>query len=340
MKTNFKIILLIISNIILYSAASISPMRGQESEKGLLTSISRHLSNQMWLELEGYHTYHSNDFYIKNYKDYGISKSITRFGVRTFNLNSILVFEPYINGNLVYDIFDQSWNRVDWHNNYVYGVGCRLRFILKGISWVNQNLHAQEFNLDFFVEKLWIGYIKETEFYTGHRPQNDLKLGMRYWLDIGNKKVVNKDGFYNGLLNICWLESAANFHYSKSSFYVKSQQNFYLLTMLNKLGIRIRTTNHIFFEPYFKNHLVYDFGKKSWNHLDWQNNIQYGFGIRYKYYHQPEYKKGMTNLIIGPYFEYLGIKYWNKVPYIPIYRPSFDYRVGIEVWFSINGKEI
>jgi len=328
MKTNIRT-LLIIPTIILLLIIDISKVSGQASRNNLLSFTSRFISDQFWLELEGYHSYRYNDFYIKNYHDYGISESITRFGFRTLNLDSIFVFEPYFNGNFVYDILNQSWNRVDWHNNYVYGMGCRFRFILKRITWINKKLHPQEFNLDLFLEKLWIGYAKETEFYVGHRPQDDLKLGMRYWLDIGNKK-----------LNIFWMESAGNFYYSKSSFYVKTQQNFCLLTILNKLGIRIRTTNHIFIEPYFKNHLIYDFGKKSWNHLDWHNNIQYGFGIRYKYYHQLEYKKGMKNLIIGPYFEYLSIRYWNKVPYIPNYRPSSDYRAGIELWFSINGKEI
>lgn len=173
MKNNFKT-LFIISVIILYSAVHISPIIGQESRKGLPSSTSRFLSNQLWLESEGYYAYRYNDFYIKKYKDYGISKSITRFGVRTFNLNSIFVFEPYISGNLVYDILDHSWNRVDWHNNYVYGVGCRFRLILKGVNWVNKKLHPQEFNLDLFVEKLWIGYLKEAEFYVGHRPQDDL----------------------------------------------------------------------------------------------------------------------------------------------------------------------
>lgn len=298
------------------------------------------VSRYYWLELENHHTYRNNDFYIKKFNDYGFSTTEVRIGFRVFNLWSSVAFEPYIKGSYIIDFFDQQWNRVDWHNNYIYGTGLRLRAILKNIKFVSRHLNPHEFNLDLFLEHLWIDYPLKTEFYIGHRPRDDFKTGVQVWLDLGHKYKSDAQGQWHRILNWCWLESASSFHYAKNSFYARTQQGFYLFSLNNKIGARVRIMPRSFCEPYGTIDLIYDLGEQTWNQLDWHNNIHYGGGIRFKFYRHLEYQPGMTNCIVGPYFEYLFSRYFEKAFYVPSYRPKTDWRAGIQLWISINGEKI
>ena len=292
-----------------------------------------------FFEINGGASYRHNDFYAKDLAGYGISESVTSAGMRISSISSKTQVEAYLRANIVYDIFDEVWNKVDWHNNYTWGVGVRIRQVLKNLGLLRQ-IHANEFNLEVFIEKLWIGYPRSGFFYIGHRPEDDLKFGLKYWLDIGSKNKIAGSATPPTIVDRFFWESAGSIYYSKSSFYIITQQGYYLVDWLNRLGLRTRIANQIFLEPYLKNSLIYDFGKNNWNHLDWQNFSQYGAGIRCKYYRLLEYRMGESNLVVGPFYEVLTRKYFKNVNYVPGYRPANDYRAGIEIWLMWSGTNI
>ncbi len=188
------------------------------------------------------------------------------------------------------------------------------------------------------IEKLWISYFRTNEFYKGHRPKDDLKLGIQYWLDLGNKKKNKKTGFYYWFLNNWWIESAGSFIYSKSDFYVKSNENFYLLNLSNKIGPRLRTSEKLFMEPYYYYSLVYDSGNEIWNRIDWHNNVKNGIGLRTNYLPKLNAEKKNFSIVLNLFAEYKWISYFNSTTYIPSYRPTQDWFAGINLWLSINGN--
>jgi hypothetical protein len=295
------------------------------------------ISQRLWFELQSNTYYDNNNFYIKHYQDYSILLLNTKLGIQAINTQKGLVIEPYIRNCTTYDLLKNIWNDVDWHNNTVTGFGCRIRYSLNTIKFINDKICPNDFNIDLIGEKLWINYLKTNEFYIGHRPEDDLKLGIQYWFDLGFREKNERSGLYYKLLKIFWIESAGSFIYSKSDFYVKSNDNFYLLYLNNKIGHRLRTFETLFLEPYYYNSLVYDTGNEIWNRVDWHNNVKNGIGFRTNYRPGLNAEKKNFSIILGFFVEYLRIGYFNSTEYIPSYRPKQDWFAGVNFWLSISG---
>jgi len=302
----------------------------------ILKSKSKSFLNKFWFEFQTTQSYRNNDFYIKSFNNYYLSDFTSRLGLKAYSSNGFVI-EPYIKSSLINDFLNNIWNDVDWHNNYVIGLGCRFRQSLKSIDWISNSLRANEFNIDLIGEKLLIGYLKKNQFYVGHRPHDDLKIGIQYWFDLGT--LVRNDYLvgYDKFLYYCWIESSGGFFYNKNNFYVKSLHNFYLLTLNNKIGIQI-PIYQLRIKPYIKQELCRDFGNQDWNHLEWLNYLHYGIGLRINYVPKEESSNENIKIIINPFIEYLKVAYLNNVSYIPSYRPKYDFRFGIDLWFSIKGK--
>jgi len=318
-----------------------SCLLAQTNKSTLINKTITYFYRYHCIEIENYDSFRYNDLYIKEYHNYSISEGMTRLGLRLLP-KSPLVVEPYLKGHLICDWLNESWNRVDWHNNGILGVGIRLRTFLNLMDSSQCKLRMKELHLDLFFEKLWINYLSKTEFYTGHRSKNDLKLGLQFWLSSPNPIKSKMEKCLWGALRNLWFEMGGSFYYSKSSFYAKTQNNFYLLNMNFKIErlIPLSKNSKLLLEPYCVSKLILDLGSKEWNKLDWHNNIRYGMGVRLKFYRYNAYFQGMDNIIFGPYFEYLFTKYWCRVTYVPSYRPTNDIQFGIELWVSINGKNI
>jgi hypothetical protein len=295
--------------------------------------------NKCWLELQYNNFYDNNDFYINSYNKYFIFQSNNKIGIQAYK-NKGFVIEPYLKNSITWDILEKVWNKVDWHNNMVNGIGCRMRYSLKALNFINSKVYPEDFNIDLLCEKLWIDYLKTSEFYIGHRPGDDIKVGIQYWLNLGFYKKEDFSGLYYWFLNNCWLESAGSLIYSKSNFYVKSNENFYLITFNNKIGARLRLSEKIFFEPYFHNIIITDIGKELWNQVDWNNNNKNGLGFRFSYLPFIRDAIKNKNLNVNFYFEYLQIRYYDNTVYVPNYRPDNDWLVGINIWFSLISKKI
>ena len=300
-------------------------------------SDSKSILNKFWFEFETSQSYRSSDFYIESFDDYFIGNVTSKLGLKVFSSKGFVI-EPYIKSSLINDFLNKIWNDVDWHNNYINGLGCRFRQSLKSIKWISNSLKVNEFNIDLIGEKLWIGYLKKTEFYIGHRPEDDLKFGLQYWFDLGSMRKIDNPTSYDNFLYYFWLESSGGFLYNKSNFFVKTSHNFYLLTLQNKIGIQI-PIYQLRLKPYIKQELSRDLGNQEWNHLEWLNYIHYGFGLRINYIPNKDTSQENYKIIINPFVEYLNVAYLNNVTYIPSYRPQNDFRFGIDIRFYIKGKE-
>jgi hypothetical protein len=254
------------------------------------------------------------------------------------NIQKGLVIEPYFRNSTIYDMLENIWNNVDWHNNMVNGFGIRTRYSLKTINFINDKVCPDVFNIDLFTEKLWIDYLKTDKSEISFRPENDFKTGIQYWLDLGSKQKNEKSGLYYCFLNNCWVESAGSLVYSKSDFYVKTNENFYLLSLNNKIGPRFRASEKLFLEPYYCNILLYDIGHEIWNRVDWHNNVKNGFGFRINYLPKLNEEKKKLSIVLILFTEYMWIRYFNSTIYVPSYRPKENWYCGINLWLALNGK--
>lgn len=283
----------------------------------------------LWLETNINYSYRKNDFHVKQLENYNIIDGGIQAGITPIQIDSVGALQFYITGNLIYDASKQRWNYADWHNNFVYGIGSRIRFspLLFAV--------LKEFNIEFFAEKFWIKYFPDTLFFTGHRPLDDIKSGLRYGVVSNRLKIAKlsqnpREQFY------FWFNSYGGLYYSKSSFYNISQTGFYLLDISSKVGLGINYMLPTQLEFYLIEDLNLDLGANEWNKLLWNNRLRFGGGVQLKYLRFPVYKHDEINLEISPYFEYLFIKYARKVNYIPSYIPEYDIQAGLKLWLSIS----
>lgn len=293
----------------------------------LFLSISNKINSQnSWFELQNTYEYRKNDFYAIDLENYHLTMAESRLGANFSIRKPGLTFQPYFTIATIYDAGKKTWNNVDWHNNLVYGLGARLRLNPGKLLF----LWPREFNIDVFAEAMNVHFFSNDLFYTGHRPKDDIKAGVQYWLSLGETENLKNWSSY------FWCDNSGSFYYAKSSFYVRSQTNYYLFNFHSRFGTGCQLPNFLQTELYLTYQLTYDLGSKSWNNLDWLNHFHYGFGGRFKYLYTSTTIVRKLSCVIIPYIEYLQITYADKVAYIPSYRPKNDFRFGLNFWFSVH----
>ena len=228
---------------------------------------------QYWTELPSAYGYRQTDFYIEDYQGYHVVEVGARVGLHAVRFSSVATLQPYVAGFAIRDMGQNVWNEVDWHNNVVYGLGLQLR-VHPGTLF---SLQPREFNLEFFGEQFWIQYFPTDAFYTGVRPTNDLRVGMRFWTALGGLSQAH------GMSRHFWLDVAGGMAYSKSSFFVRSQNNFYLISLHTRLGPSVWLQEKWALQPMLSYQLQVDLGPNAWNNLDWYNRQRFGGGLRLRY---------------------------------------------------------
>lgn len=299
------------------------------------------LSSQgLWVEGNINSAYHENDFYIREFTNFQLLNSLLKVGLTPFREQGKkggdkLQLQVYLMGNLTTDLRDNVWNKVDWHNNVVYGIGGRLK-IFPDVPKLFF-LDKREMNLEVFVERSKIEYFKNEFFFTGHRPGSDFKAGFQFYMSFDNARLCS-DGPDNKPLLYLWTDLAGGAFYSRNSFYNVGQTGFYLSSLNAKLGIGMKITRKVPLELYFTHRSILDLGQREWNRLDWYNRFLYGGGIRFKYFKPCYYEPGKISLRIFPYIEFLKVQFIDRGQYVPSYRPESDIQGGISIWLSFLSK--
>lgn len=273
----------------------------------------------IWSELNASLTLKHNDFFVRHLNYYPLGAFSAKIGIR----EEKTIIEPYFYCIVIKDFADKKWNKIDWNNNAVFGFGLRKRL---DISTIIPGKHHEQFFIDIFAENAWIAYFPNDLFYLGYRPNNDYKLGAALegkfytrFIKPSNSKIQIK------VVQFSFWGSA---YYSKSSFYTRLHNGFYLSSFAFNVGPYLRFSENSNSHIYFSSKLIYDHGENYWNSLEWHNNVRYGPGIDFCIVKSEYYKKKSSNAKIRFYGELQWIRWAKKVQYIPSYRPTWDVQIG------------
>ena len=292
----------------------------------VVASLSESYCQTFWLESRSGYSFRNNDFYVDYLNDYHLLTSESRIGMLFMLQQPGLYVQPYFCISAIHDAGSDNWNEVDWHNNFVYGVGARLRYHPGKFLF----LRPRDFSLSFFAEVLGITYQKNDLFYTGHRPTNDMKAGAEYWLSFRPDPTDSSFAFY------FWMDNAGSISYAKSSFYSKLQTDYILLNAHSLFGIGYRFSDMIQAQIFVSGEASTDLGHKDREALDWYNKVEGGFGSRFFISRFHKSMPGQLNIVVMPFIELLWTKYLRKVYYVPTYRPTSDIAFGVTVWLTLN----
>ncbi|MCO6475962.1 MAG: hypothetical protein J5I94_05035 [Phaeodactylibacter sp.] len=285
--------------------------------------------------------YHNNDFFVQGLTDFQLVNPSARIGLTPLRKRDVsgeqdkLLLQAYVLGTVIKDTRSDVWNKVDWHNNAVYGIGGRLK-IFPDIPklWF---LDKRDMNLEFFVEGSKIRYFKNEFFFTEHRPTSDLKAGFQFYMSFDNSRLCSDRPDSSPFL-YAWTGLAGGAFYSRNSFYNVGQTGFYLSSLNAMLGIGMKLSRKAPMELYLTHRSIIDLGGKAWNRLDWYNRFIYGMGIRFRYFNPCHFKMGEWNLRAFPYLEFLQVRYIDRGRYVPSYRPRSDIQGGISIWLSFLSR--
>ena len=307
-----------------------------------------------WVEIGLDDSYRTSDFWFEPYEDYGVFIFVPTLGLRAW-LNDWLYLDPYFRMELNADTFSNEWNRVPWRNTFRFAPGIRLRFEYfhpKGKTYRNSVIQSlpkvQYFNLDFFCEYRYQVFlprdnIPNSDEIKENTPDEDLRGGINSWLAIESKKYpASSRTIKLSLFSEMWTD----FSYHSTNFFRKGDNDFLILTLMPKLGLRLsypaeageesRWFNKLTLEPYYRIDFVRDFLSNEWNKEAWSNNIKYGPGIRIGLFFIPA-----AGASLYLYTEYLQIDYFDRAMHKAeaIGSAEDDYRVGVNLWFPVGASE-
>jgi len=286
----------------------------------ILGQPSSHSKHWFWFDGNFQYSYLNNDFYVASLHNYNIFKTSAQVGVRVPEVG----IEPFLFFHVIDDVSHQNWNKVDWHNHIVGGIGLRRRFSLSNSRTAKTGL--RELWMEFFAEKHWIHFFPNESFFVGHRPKQDFKTGVKFQVIFA---TLPESAFH-----YFWFESGGGFYYAQNSFYLRERKRFYLIGLAGSVGPVWWFSDHYYFRPYAFLNLNYDLGNKAWNKLDWHNYFKYGVGLRFRLARFKFYQFQKINFVVSPYGELQWIRYVDKVMYIPSYRPTFDRQAGLQLVVS------
>ena len=298
----------------------------QEAQPDMKTSTSSWFRRHFWIEMSGAYAYRNNDFYVEHLHDYSILESSLRIGFR----KPAMIVEPYLFIRALHDVSANTWNDVDWHNNVVWGGGFRHLFSVARIG----NVHFRELWIEAFAEKLWIRYLPVEVFFTGHRPDQDVRVGLRLQMVYAADDQIESEHMETPSFRSLWFEAGGSVYYAKNSFYIRDRSDFYLLGLAGKIGPAWWLTPHFHFYPYASGGMNYDLGTAAWNKLDWHNNVKFGIGARSQFLRFNSYRMEHVNFAVSLYGEFQWIRWADKVAYVPSYRPSRDFHAGVHFALS------
>lgn len=274
----------------------------------------------VWSELHAALILKHNDFFIRHLNFYTLGVLSTQIGTR----EELTVIEPYFYCTIIKDGNIKKWNKIDWNNNAVFGFGFRKRL---NFSRLFPGKYRDYLFIDIFAENAWIKYFPDNIFYLEHRPNNDYKFGVALegkfytqFVKLSNSKIQ---------IRLAQFSFWGSTYYSKSSFYSRFHNGFYLSTFAFNVGPYLRFSKISNSHIYFSSKLIYDHGENYWNSLDWHNNLKYGPGIDFCVVESEYYKKKSSNAKIRFFGELQWIRWAKKVQYIPSYRPAWDVQVGL-----------
>jgi hypothetical protein len=123
------------------------------------------------------------------------------------------------------------------------------------------------------------------------------------------------------------------FAYESTNFYEDEKEDFFILTLQPKLGLKVRLCDVVSLQPYFGADFKTDFADETWNKKPWLNRIQYGPGVRLAFGNMDSLK----NANIYLYCEDLSIDYLSRVNGDEYkYISKGDTRIGIQFWLPFG----
>lgn len=286
----------------------------------------------LWLEIGsdiGYQR--TNGWYVVQ-KNFYISILSTKSGYR-FYLSDFLFIDPYLKAEVLGDLGNRENNKFFWNNSFKYGPGVRLRLEhKKKIEYDKEyEIKVTYANLDYYVEYLGINFINRGMEVPDNVPRKDLRSGLNSWISINNNKKIGKTGIMGGV----WFEMWTDLTYHNTNFFLKGKDNFVILTLCPKLGVRVAQKG-IALELYFRMDYVHDFLNKDWNKEAWSNNIKYGPGVRISL-------GGLTKRPDTPtiflYSEYINIDYASRTGWRSVGLSNNDFRAGINLWIPFGASK-
>ncbi len=188
-------------------------------------------------------------------------------------------------------------------------------------------------NLDCFLEYLFINFIDSGKDSADDVPKDDYRTGLNTGLFMDSSEILANPCFKYGM----WFNTYADITYSRTNFFAKGKDNFLLLTLSPKAGLRI-AYKAIALEPYYKLDYVRDLLNNDWNKETWGNNIKYGPGVRLSLGGLLQEKKPelWKNTSIFLYSEYLNVDYHSHVGEKSIGLTDYDFRAGINLWIPFG----
>lgn len=141
-----------------------------------------------------------------------------------------------------------------------------------------------------------------------------------------------------------WLEIGSDIGYQKTNFWFKDQKHFGISVLDTRGGYRFYISDYLFVDPYVKVKLIGDLGEQKQNEFFWNNNVQYGPGMRVRIEHKIEnapdtehdFRFNYANL---DYFaEYLHINFIDRGQDIPNNIPRNDFATGFNSWVSADNS--
>ncbi|MDY7037032.1 MAG: hypothetical protein SV375_12830 [Thermodesulfobacteriota bacterium] len=290
-----------------------------------------------WMEAWSDNSYRDTNFGLENpfwdrdykEKDFIISMLTVKVGGR-LPLYKNIYLDPYMKFELIGDWGNDMWNDVYWNNNFKWGPGARLRYEFKS-SEQGTGSWFKNLNLDIFSEYLTMeDSIDSSKNVIPDRvPNNNFRAGSSIWLSIDSRNTISD-------LVSFWGEMWGELAYESTNFYEAEKEDFYILALQPKLGLKFRLSNIVSLQPYFCADFKMDFADEKWNKKPWLNHIQYGPGIRLGFGNI----KFLKNANIYLYWEDLSIDYLSRVSEDEYkYLASSDTRIGIEFWFPFGATK-
>jgi hypothetical protein len=228
--------------------------------------------------------------------------------------------------DLAGDIGNNDWNNVYWNNNFKPGFGIRLKheYTHECTKIKDSECTAKQPKIEAGDSFLWwFNNVNVSIFYEHLGIENSLdnakdeilnnisstneRMGLEVWLSVDSKKY-GKPIFWGS--PSLWGEMWGEYAYNTTNFSDEGKEDFHILTLQPKIGLKWSLTNSFSFQPYYGLDINKDFGSSSWNDEPWLNNIQHHFGIRFSFSNFE--KSRFEGATIRFYAEYLSIELFSK----------------------------
>jgi hypothetical protein len=293
------------------------------------------VADRFWLEIWGDLAYRNTNFGLEapfwdpgyRERDIVLTRGTAKAGLR-FGVTEGLHLDPYLKLEAVGDWGNDPWNDVYWNNHEKWGPGVRLRAEHVDPVGGSRFVWFNNVTVDGFVELLTIEDALDgaKDEVAEHVPSHNVRAGLSAWVSVISRR------FLSDRLSL-WGEMWGELAYESTNFYEEDKEDFYLLTLQPKAGLKWHLGRIVSLQPYYTLDLKRDLADEAWNREPWINAMQHGPGVRLAFGDIP----GMKNASVYLYAEDLSIDHFSRVPESSYeHLAESDYRVGITFWLPFG----